>query len=222
IGGVRGSLVLEVDGDRMDVTFVTATAEEGDWFTIQKSEVATPTPTATPTKTPTPTNTPTNTPSPTRTPTATWTPTSTSTATSTSTPSATPTPTSSSTATPTLHPCSLDVDGDGAAEPLSDGVLVLRYLFGFIGPTLVAGVLPPGATRTDPSAIAEYLEGCETTMLDVDGNDGDEALTDGLLILRRLFGFAGTALIEGAVGQGCTRCSAATVEPYVDSFLPGP
>ncbi len=58
-------------------------------------------------------------------------------------------------------------------------------------------------------------------MLDVDGDDSAEPLTDGLLILRRRFGFAGTALIEGAIGQDCTRCSAATVEPYLDSFLPG-
>ena len=83
-------------------------------------------------------------------------------------------------------------------------------------------MLAPGATRTDPAAIAQYLGGCETTMLDVDGVDGAEPLTDGLLILRRLFGFAGAALIEGAIGQGCMRCDAAAVEPYIDSFLPGP
>ena len=34
-----GSLVLEIDGDRLDVTFVTSDAEMGDWFTIQKSVV---------------------------------------------------------------------------------------------------------------------------------------------------------------------------------------
>jgi hypothetical protein len=59
-------------------------------------------------------------------------------------------------------------------------------------------------------------------MLDADGDDSASPLTDGLLVLRRLFGFAGTALIEGAVGQECARCSAAAIEPYLDSFLPGP
>ena len=57
------------------------------------------------------------------------------------------------------QPCSLDVDASSSAQPLNDGLLVLRYLFGFTGPTLVSGVLSSGATRTDPAAIAAYLDG---------------------------------------------------------------
>ena len=169
---------------------------------------------------PTRTATPTATASATATLTGSATPTPTASA--TSTPTASASPTSSPTATPTLRPCTLDADADGAASPLNDGVLILRYLFGFTGQSLVTGALAPGATRTDPAAIAQYLGGCESTMLDVDGVDGATPLVDGLLILRRLFGFAGEPLINGAIGPGCIRCDAATIAPYIDSFLPGP
>ena len=55
--------------------------------------------------------------------------------------------------------------------------------------------------------------------LDVDGNGAIDALSDGLLILRYLFGFRGSALITGAIGAGCTRCDAASVEAYIGSLL---
>ncbi len=55
--------------------------------------------------------------------------------------------------------------------------------------------------------------------IDIDGNGIDDALTDGLLILRYLFGSRGAALIDGAVDTaGCTRCTAAEIEAYLDSI----
>ena len=59
-------------------------------------------------------------------------------------------------------------------------------------------------------------------MLDADGDGSALALTDGLLILRRLFGFTGASLIEGAVGPSCTRCTATAIESHLSTFLPGP
>jgi hypothetical protein len=44
--------------------------------------------------------------------------------------------------------------------------------------------------------------------LDIDGNGEADALTDGILILRYLFGFRGATLIDGAVAPDCTRCTA--------------
>jgi hypothetical protein len=55
--------------------------------------------------------------------------------------------------------------------------------------------------------------------LDVDGNGSADALTDGLLALRYLFGFRGGTLTTGAVGAGCTRCDAAAIEAYLATLL---
>ena len=42
-----------------------------------------------------------------------------------------------------------------------------------------------------------------------------DPLTDGLLVLRYLFGFTGDTLITGAVGANCTRCDAPSIEAYL-------
>ncbi len=55
-------------------------------------------------------------------------------------------------------------------------------------------------------------------ILDVDGNGKVTALTDGLLILRFLFGFTGVTLTSSAVGPGCTRCDSAAILPYLNSL----
>ena len=41
--------------------------------------------------------------------------------------------------------------------------------------------------------------------LDIDGDGEAKALTDGLLVIRRLFGFSGTSLAAGAVSGACRR-----------------
>ena len=50
---------------------------------------------------------------------------------------------------------------------------------------------------------------------DIDGNGLVEPLTDTLLALRYVFGFRGGTLITGAVGAGCTRCTAPEIEAYM-------
>ncbi len=50
---------------------------------------------------------------------------------------------------------------------------------------------------------------------DIDGNGTVDALTDGLLALRYAFGFRGATLITAAVGAGCTRCDAPSIEAYL-------
>jgi hypothetical protein len=95
---------------------------------------------------------------------------------------------------------------------------VLRHLFGFSGATLTNGALGGGCTRCVAADITAYLNGI-ATQLNIDGNPGaPQALTDGLLVLRHLFGFSGTTLTNGAVGPNCTRCDAATIVPYLNSL----
>jgi hypothetical protein len=53
-------------------------------------------------------------------------------------------------------------------------------------------------------------------VLDVDGDGETGALTDGLLVVRFLFGLTGDALVGGAVDLGdCTRCDAAAIEGWL-------
>jgi hypothetical protein len=109
----------------------------------------------------------------------------------------------------------LDVDGNGLVDALTDGLLVVRFLFGFGGSALSSGAVGDACTRCDATAIALYLEGLGM-ILDIDENLDLDALTDGLLVLRFVFGFTGPALVTDAVGLGCGRCDAATeIEPYL-------
>jgi hypothetical protein len=161
-----------------------------------------------------PTSTPTATPMVSQTPTATRTPTMTATPTVTATPTG-PTPTPTPTVTPGGK--TLDVDANGVVQPLTDGLLVLRRLFGFSGLTLTGGALGNGCSRCDAGAIAAYIDSLGLT-LDVDDNDVVQPLTDGLMILRRLFGFSGSTLTSGALGGGCTRCDAGDIAAYIDGL----
>jgi hypothetical protein len=117
----------------------------------------------------------------------------------------------------TVEPAA-DVDMNGALAALSDGLLILRRLFGTGGSALVSGALGPGCTLCQPAAIAAYIDSMKGPF-DVDGNGTADALSDGLLVLRYLFGFRGSALIGGAIGPGCTRCTAGTIEPYIAALL---
>jgi hypothetical protein len=112
---------------------------------------------------------------------------------------------------------SLDIDGDGQLAPLTDGLLVLRHQFGFTGTTLIGGAVGMDCTRCDEPAIPAYISALGLT-LDIDGDGQLEPLTDGLLVLRYLFGFTGTTLTTGAVGLGCTRCDADAITPYLQGL----
>lgn len=113
----------------------------------------------------------------------------------------------------------LDVDGNGSIGPLTDGLLVLRSFFGFTGSTLVAGAVDQGGcTRCTAGEIAAYLASV-ANLLDVDGSGALGPLTDGLLVVRHLFGFTGATLTTGAVDtMNCTRCIEGTIAPHLDSL----
>src|SRR6186997_973217 len=102
-------------------------------------------------------------------------------------------PTATPISTATAGVAILDADGDGELGPFTDGLLVVRYLFGFRGSTLQSGVVDDDCTRCDGAAIADYLSGLGL-LLDIDGNGSLGPLTDGLLVLRFLFGFTNTIL----------------------------
>ena len=51
----------------------------------------------------------------------------------------------------------LDVDGNGELGSLTDGVLALRFMFGFSDPVLTQGAVAVNCTRCDEAAVIEYL-----------------------------------------------------------------
>jgi YD repeat-containing protein len=51
----------------------------------------------------------------------------------------------------------LDIDGDGIVDAQTDGLLILRYLAGFRGDTLVAGAVAQGAGRFSATDLEAYL-----------------------------------------------------------------
>ena len=98
-----------------------------------------------------------------------------------------------------------DFDHSGEIGALTDGLLIVRYLFGFSGSVLVENALSNEA-RMSADEIERFLLQVRP-MLDIDGDASPGALTDGLLILRFLFGFRGQTLFENAVSEGATRSS---------------
>jgi len=84
---------------------------------------------------------------------------------------------------------------------------------------LTAGAVGSGAKRSTPADIATYLTNAATE-LDIDGDDEAKALTDGLLLIRQLFGFTGNALTAGAVGEGAERATASAIQAYIAQRLP--
>ncbi len=51
-----------------------------------------------------------------------------------------------------------DIDGDGSVQPLTDSLLLLRYLFGFRGAELIESAIDNNATRTTATVIEDYIE----------------------------------------------------------------
>ena len=112
----------------------------------------------------------------------------------------------------------LDIDGDGAVSALSDGVLTLRDLFGFTGATLTTGAVGMDCVRCAAPAIETYFDDFGD-QFDADGNHDLDPLTDGILVLRYLFGFRGNTLVIGAVGPMCSRCTPEQLEPHLESMV---
>jgi len=116
-------------------------------------------------------------------------------------------------------PLTLDADGDGAANPFTDGLLIGRRLFGFGGEALSGGALGAGAGRTSGAGIEAFLGQGLGTLLDADGDGAVKPLTDGILIMRHLDGFTGEDLVAGATGENATRTTGAEVAAFLDLFL---
>ncbi len=117
--------------------------------------------------------------------------------------------------------CKLDSDGNGSVDALTDGLLFIRYLFGIRGESLVENATANDCTNCSAAEIEPIVEQCGTEGIsDIDGNGQVDALTDGLLIIRYLFGIRGDSLIERSVANDCSRCVAVEIESYIQGLIP--
>ena len=112
---------------------------------------------------------------------------------------------------------SFDFDEDGDVTALSDGLMMLRFLFGFSSDfSSLIGENSPHIGN--PGVIIQRLNE-HLSVMDIDDDGTTQALTDGLLLIRYLFGFRGDALISNAIGQGATRTDAASIENHLNEMM---
>ena len=103
-------------------------------------------------------------------------------------------------------PLSLDLDGDLTHDALTDGLLILRKMFGLDGSALITGTISLQAEFSSAEEIKERISHLGD-LIDADGSGQIDALTDGLLILRFLFGLEGDDLTRGVLAPDATRDS---------------
>ena len=119
----------------------------------------------------------------------------------------------------TIPSGSIDLDGNEKYDALTDGLLLLRGMFGLDGSALVTGTIASDATYTEPVDIESRIE-ILGDLADIDGNGDIDALTDGLLTLRYLFGLQGDTLINGVVAVDATRTTAEEIEAHLETLMP--
>ena len=65
-----------------------------------------------------------------------------------------------------LNTCSLDIDGNGSINPLSDGLMLVRAMLGFTGTAVTVGAISGSPPRNTWALIQPYLNGnCGTSFL---------------------------------------------------------
>ena len=111
-----------------------------------------------------------------------------------------------------------DFDGNGDADALTDGLIMLRYSFGLRGETLADKAMATNSQMSVPQ-VEERMVGA-MAIADID-NDGDvDALTDGLLLLRHLFAVDDEQFTQGAVGIHASRKTKAAIKQHLNKHMP--
>ena len=92
--------------------------------------------------------------------------------------------------------CVLDIDGNQSISATTDGLMLLRAMLGLTGTVVTAGATVPSSpgVRTTWEQISPYVH---LAALNLDGSGNTDAATDGVLLLRAMFGLTGTAVTDG-------------------------
>ena len=119
----------------------------------------------------------------------------------------------------TIPAGSLDLDGNGQYDALTDGLLLLRGMFGLTEGALISGAVDSDGDYTSSEDIAARIE-MLAGLVDIDGNGRVDALTDGLVILRYLFGLRDDVLVNGVIASDATVTSAEDIGAKIESLMP--
>lgn len=111
--------------------------------------------------------------------------------------------------------CVLDIDGNQVISPTTDGLMLLRVMLGLSGTAVTTGATISGAPRTSWEQISPYVH---LAALNLDGSGNTSAATDGVLLLRAMFGLTGTAVTNGIATNGQTW---ATIRNYLNTQCGG-
>ena len=113
--------------------------------------------------------------------------------------------------------CVLDIDGDQTISATSDGLMLLRAMLGLTGDAVTAGATVPNANaRKTWQQIAPYVH---LAALDLDGSGDTSAATDGVLLLRVMFGLTGSAVTQGVVAAGGRSWN--DIRTYLNTYCGG-
>ena len=112
----------------------------------------------------------------------------------------------------------LDIDGNGEYDALTDGLLLLRGMFGLTDTALISSALASDATYKTGDDIAARINDLGDS-IDIDGNGEADALTDGLVILRYLFGLRDDVLISDVVASNATLSDATDISAKIESLM---
>ena len=115
----------------------------------------------------------------------------------------------------------LDIDANGEYDALTDGLLLLRGTFGLTDSALINGALAANAGHTTAQEVSSKIDQVYD-LVDIDANGKTDALTDGLVILRYLFGLRGDVLVNGVIAADATRTSVSEIEAYIESLMVTP
>ncbi|CAI8360914.1 MAG: Uncharacterised protein [Cellvibrionales bacterium UBA7375] len=118
----------------------------------------------------------------------------------------------------TVLPATWDFDGNGTADALTDGLMLLRYTFGIRDLRMASGAMAQNSTLSATQVVDNMHRAI--SVADIDGNGSTDALTDGLILLRYLFGLRGEILITGAISSDATRTTQEQIEQYLSLYMP--
>ena len=110
-----------------------------------------------------------------------------------------------------------DIDANGKVDALTDGLLALRYMFGLRSAGLTTNAMGEGAFR-GAAQIETYIAAAPAAF-DIDNNGQVDALTDGLILLRYMFGLRNPALTANAIGNNAGRTSV-QIQTYLQGLIP--